>query len=444
MKNIIYKIFIVLTVIILFTTSCKKDFPNTNTASSGEVLTTREGMFRYSLSLIQFYSTSTLGSLVVSTGCTSREIKGISTLLNVIDIEAGGIALPQDNGTVNGLFNNAMRTMAASEEIIANAPTILSTDAATLSGIMANAKLFKAMAIGALATAYENCPTSSNRDGKATYSTRITALQSAVALLDEAAATLSTTPSSAEFNTRILGGTNFDLVNTVNAFKARYNLMAGNYAAAKAAADLVNLSSKSFFVYSAASQNPGFNNIAVPSSAYRPRDNFGLPASLVEAADARRNFYTTIPTLTSGSDILRTMTGFFISQTNNIPVYIPDEMRLIKAECILRNNTLGTIAQALNEINGVRTQTTGDALGVHPALPAYSGTVDVPSLLIETYRQRCSELYLQGVKLEDSRRFGRPSATSVPTATDERTRNFYPYPINERNLNPNTPADPVI
>jgi starch-binding outer membrane protein, SusD/RagB family len=444
MKKIIIKSTLALSIISLSLVGCKKDYNNPNAANSGDVLTTREGMFRYSLSLVQFYSTNNLNSLVLSTGCTSREVRGISTLANVIDLEAGGANLPLDNGTVNGLFVNSMRTMAAAEDIIDNAPTVLASDPASLSGVLSNAKLYKAMAIAALATGYENCPNKADRSGKAIFVTRLVALQSAITLLDEAATNLAATAPSAEFNTRILGGTNFDLINTVNAYRARLNLMAGNYAAAKTAADLVNLSSKSVFVYSAASQNPGFNNFAIASPGFRPRDYFGLPASLYDAADARRNFYTTTPTVTVSGDVLRTMTGFYASLTGSIPAYIPDEMRLIKAECMLRNSSLGTLAMALTEINAVRTQAAGDPFGVNANLAAYSGTVDAPSLLTEVYRQRCAELFLSGLKLEDSRRFGRPSAVAMPAATDERTRNYYPYPLTERNLNPNTPADPAI
>jgi hypothetical protein len=50
------------------------------------------------------------------------------------------------------------------------------------------------------------------------------------------------------------------------------------------------------------------------------------------------------------------------------------------------------------------------------------------------------ELYMSGMKLEDSRRFGRPGPGQ---AGAERTRNFYPYPQQERDGNPNTPTDPA-
>jgi hypothetical protein len=50
-------------------------------------------------------------------------------------------------------------------------------------------------------------------------------------------------------------------------------------------------------------------------------------------------------------------------------------------------------------------------------------------------------LYLSGLRLDDSRRFGRPTP---PGSLVERNRNFYPYPQQERTNNPNVPADPAI
>jgi hypothetical protein len=61
--------------------------------------------------------------------------------------------------------------------------------------------------------------------------------------------------------------------------------------------------------------------------------------------------------------------------------------------------------------------------------------------LLDIYQQRCIELYMSGLKLEDSRRFGRPGP-GQPGA--ERSRNFYPYPTVERDNNPNTPPDPPV
>ena len=80
-------------------------------------------------------------------------------------------------------------------------------------------------------------------------------------------------------------------------------------------------------------------------------------------------------------------------------------------------------------------------LGLGADLPAYAGPLDQASLLFEIYKNRCIELYLSGMKLEDSRRFNRPGPG---TANAERARNFYPYPQQERDGNPNTPGDPAL
>ena len=78
---------------------------------------------------------------------------------------------------------------------------------------------------------------------------------------------------------------------------------------------------------------------------------------------------------------------------------------------------------------------------MYAALSAHSGSTAVADFLLEIYRQRSIELFLSSQWLEDSRRFGRPAP---PASLAERSRNFYPYPQQERVNNTNTPADPAI
>ena len=102
------------------------------------------------------------------------------------------------------------------------------------------------------------------------------------------------------------------------------------------------------------------------------------------------------------------------------------------------------LTASLVALNEVLTDT-NDPLQVNANLPVYSGTVDVPSLLLEIYKNRRIELFLSGNSLEDSRRFNRPTPSGVAKVyAEERNRNFYPYPRTERSNNPNTPADPAI
>ena len=444
MKKIISYKALALLALSMMLFSCKLDLPNPNNPNDANILTTRDGLINLSSGMKQVYSTSAFESLSVTPGASSREIKGITTFLSVIDIEAGGSALPNFNGNIVSMWSRMLRVMGMAEDIIAYAPTVLASDNAMRSGVTAHAHLFKAMALGGLATGFEQVPLQTNKNGQATFTTRQLALEEAIKLLDQASALLIATPPSAEFNIRVIGA-NFNLANSINAYKARYNLMAGKFTAAITAADLVPLSSVSQFVYDGAqSVNPVFNQLRILNN-YSPRDNFGLPAGLFDPADGRLAFYLQGAVTVVGGEPLRTIRGFAQANNSPIPLYLPDEMRLIKAEAIVRSG--GALANAVTEINAVRQQSSGDAFGVHANLPAYSGLVTSADLLTEIYRQRCAELFLSGLRLEDSRRFGRPAppvnVNPVPVSF-ERNRNFYPYPDQERLTNPNTPADPTI
>jgi hypothetical protein len=91
-------------------------------------------------------------------------------------------------------------------------------------------------------------------------------------------------------------------------------------------------------------------------------------------------------------------------------------------------------------------QKNNDPLGVNANLPAWTGDETSQSdILEEIYKNRCIELFLTGLRFEDSKRF-HPDFV-VPTSantTNERNRNYYPYPSIERENNPNTPTDPSI
>lgn len=428
---------------LLITGCAKLDYDNPNSPTDEEIRNTREGLISLAIGMKQFYSTTGLQTLLLTPGTTAREVKGITTFTNILELEAGGTALPTFNGNVLGVWSSMLRTMGMAEDIIDNAPTVVASDAATQSGLVAFGKLFKAMSIGGLATAFEQLPIQTNEEGNASFTGRQDALEEAVKLLDEAYTSITTTVPSAEFNTRVLGS-DIVLADVINAYRARYNMMLGQNAAALTAANLVNLNSKSQFVYSNQSPNPVYQQVAVAIN-YRPRANFGLPAGFVEGTDGRLDFYLSTPDATVGGETLKTLKGFFDAIDKPIPIYLPDEVRLLKAEAIVRSG--GLPVDAVAQINAVRTQASGDPFGVNANLGPYAGAIDDAALLLEIYKQRSIELFLQGLRLEDSRRFARPAPPAnvnpVPV-TFERNRNFYPYPDQERLTNPNTPGDPAI
>jgi starch-binding outer membrane protein, SusD/RagB family len=422
---------------LLMTSGCELDIPNPNAANDLEVLNTREGIIALSVGLRQFYSTSGVEAAYLYPGVTGREMKGVATFTNVLELEAGGTALPTFNGNILGLWSRMQRTMSMSEQILANAPNIPTLTGGTLSGILAQAHLFNAMALGTLAMAFEQANTQTSVTSKVTFKPRAEVLAAAISHLDQGIALLNANPASPEF-VSLVGGPSLNLKNVLYAMNARYNLYAGNYAAAITNADLVNLTLKSEYVYSTLSVNPIHNTVFI-LGYFRPRDNFGLPAGLFEPGDARYGFYLGDPSAVVNGDPVKTLKGFFNNQTVPIPIFLTDEIKLIKAEALLRSN--GSLTDALALINQVRTQTSGDPFGVNAALPAYAGAITRDALLLEVYKQRSAELFLSGQKWEDSRRFNRPGP---PGTLTERNRNFYPYPDQERLNNPNTPPDPAI
>jgi subtilisin family serine protease len=439
-KKSLYSIY--LSAVMLLLGSCKLDYENPNGPVEDQVITTREGLISLAVGVKSYYSTTGLQTLITAPGTTSRELKGVTTFTNILELEAGGTALPTFNGNVNGLWSSMLRSMGMAEKLIKYAPQVLSQEAPMQSGLVAFGNLFKAMSIGGLATAFEQFPIQTDLGSKAAFVTRTAGLTEAVKLLDEAVAMLAANPPSTEFNLRVLGG--FSLLDVINTYRARFNMMLGKYPEALAAANAVNLTTRSEFLYTNQTPNPIQQQVQIAAN-FKARANFGLPAGFVEAGDGRLTFFLSTPDVVVGGETLKTLKGFFDDIAKAIPVYLPDEVRLLKAEAIIRSG--GSLIDAKTQIDAVRTQAAGDAFGVNANLPPYSGAMTTDALLLEVYKQRSIELFLQGLRLEDSRRFGRPAPPAnvnpVPT-TFERNRNFYPYPDQERLTNPNTPADPAI
>lgn len=408
---------------------------NPNSASEEAVLKTSEGIQALAIGMQQYYATQTLAAAVYVPAVASGELGCNTTFSDALDLHIGGAGLPNTNGHILAIWSRSFRVIEMANKLMANVPNVQLADG-TRSGILALAELYKAMSLGALAGAFEQAPIDTDPTGQAAFKTRAQVLTEAIRLLDDAAAKLTATPASAEFNAKILG-TGFDLTNTIHVMRARYNLFAGNHTAALAAANLVDLSKKSVFTFDDKNNNPLFNQIANAGNTTRnwaPRDNLGITP---EAGDARIAFWTATVTRSSTAAPtvpLDDVKGFYDTMIKAIPVYLPSEVRLIRAEANAR--LAKPAADVLADIDAVRTKkAVDDPFGLGAGLAAYAGATTQTALLDEIFRQRTVELFLQGVRLEDSRRFGRPAA--------ERNRTFLPYPNQERINNANTPADPT-
>lgn len=439
MKRTILSIYTLLaTGLLLLVASCKFDQVNPNAAGDDEVLTTRDGIIALSIGIRQYYSTTGIEATMQYVGVTSRELKGVGTTTTASELEAGGVNLPTNNTAILAYWSRMQHLLGMCDNVINNAPRVTAIESDMLSGIMGQAYLFKAVALAELAMAFEQSNIVTSTTIPVTFLPRAQVLAEAVRMINLGVTAVTTTAPSALFTTSVTGS-DFNLKNTLYAYGARYNLIAGNYQVAKDLADKVDLTVASKFTYTTLSANPMYTIFGI-TKYYRSRKHFGLPTGMYEANDGRLGFYfSAAADVVVTGDTTTTITGFTTSQTGAIPVYLPDEVKLVQAECILRLD--GSLTDAKTLIDAVRTQTTGDLFGVNAALPAYSGAVTKDALLLEVYKQRCAELYMSGLKWEDTRRFGRPVP---PSNVTERNRVYYPYPSQERLNNVNTPADPAI
>jgi hypothetical protein len=418
---------------------CKKEYINPNAPTQEQVFNSVDGMTRLVVGLKLRFAANTLGSAPIYTSISASALTTREVVVNnagsadYAQLENGGSNVSPNNGFVGGLWGNTNVINSEAQKLIDNSVNIADVNYKNAVKIYGN--LYKAMSLGTLAQFFEKLPI--NTGVNAAYSTRVEALTKAVQLLDEAFTLFGSTTIPAAFTAAV--GSEIDLRNTLLALSARYNNMLGNNDAAIAKAAAVDLTKKSVFVYSNTNPNPIYRSIVTQAAnTFSPKANFGLTGTLTpDPADKRIPFYLT-KNATNGH-------GFFKDDATPIPIYLPGEMLLIQAEAYARKNDFVNAKVFLDK---VLTKTAAqDAFGVGAELPAYAGALNQASLLFEIYKNRAIELYMSGMKLEDNRRFGRPApplnVNPVPL-TFERTRNYFPYPQQERDGNLNTPADPAI
>jgi hypothetical protein len=428
MKKILYKYQIAFLLGVISLTSCKKDFVNPNAPTTDQVFSSARGLVGVNLGAQRTYSlggASVVYGLTTANGFVTNEVI-LMNAGNVAEFQfsRGGTAVDATNTILANIWTNSNKVIYDANSVITAAEAL--NDKAYASGLIAHASILKALSIGSMSMLWEKVPASIGKNVQ--FIDRTAGFAAAIVTIDNALAKVSANPISASYSADAVPG--LDYVNTLNALKARYLLFSGKYAEAITAANLVDLTKKSTFNYDAISTNPVFTTATATNNVFQVIDStLGLPAALAPTAgDGRIAFYTSINTTVAPRYRIN---GFFNATTAAVPVYLPSEMTLIKAEAYARTNNL---TSALTELNKVITKTAAtDPFKVGAALTASTAST-ATAILDEVYKNRCIELYMSGLKLEDMRRFGR--------ATTERKRNFFPYPFKERDGNPNTPADP--
>lgn len=414
---------------------CSLDQVTPNAPADTDVLSTAAGIRAIAVGIQGQYGETINETIEASGFCGIQFATMPASVLGLRELETGRTDVQPFNGTLNNFWSGHYRVVKSAEDLINNTPKVAIADVGTRTGILALARLMKAMSLGELIEAFESIPVDVTTSQQPVFVNRDAALATVISLLETARDEITATPPSADFNTTILG-TGFDLRNTIQAMIARYALLKGDYAKASTAANAVDLTRIStLFFNSTTTRNPFYLN-AIQLLYYKPVRTFRLSA---EAGDQRVAFWVTAGTSTSFLGKPVDEFAQYRTDASRYFVYVPGEMTLILAEIAARQNDLPT---AIMHINIVRTKTT-DAAGIGAGLPGKTA-VDLPTqaaVLDEIYNQRYYEFFISGLRWGDTRRFGKAGPNDP---SPSRTRNWFPYPDAERLSNPNTPADPPL
>ncbi len=417
-------------IVLLFQTSCTKNYINPTAATDQQVFSSPQGLTGVAIGLQRVYTAGRASSLY-----NRVNINGLITSEMIVlnqgntgeyQLQLGGGSVDGTNTLDGGLWTSSNKIIYDADNVITGAQGL--SDKGYASGLIGYASIFKALAIADLSMFWQKIP--SDVGMNVTFVDRTQGFTMAISVIDNALTAISSNAISAAFLTNIPAG--IDIVNTLHALKARFSLFAGNYSQAMTEANAASLTLKSTFNFTTVNLNPIFETVTSTNNVTAATDTttLGLPAALQpDPNDLRLKFYTT-------SKYASKVLGFGAGTTTPWPAYLPGEMILIKAEAYARQST-PDLTNALAQLNLIVTKTpASDPYGVGANLPALVGPYTQAQLLDQIYKHRSIELYMAGFKLEDMRRFGRPDA--------EKKRNFLPYPFQERDNNPNTPPDPTF
>lgn len=421
-----------LSAIVLLFQACKKNYVNPNAATSQQVFSSQQGLTGVAVGLQRVYTAGRASSLynrVTVNGLLTNEMTVLNQgNTNEYQLQFGSLPTVDATNTLSaGLWTSSNKIIYDASKVISGAQTL--GDKNYSSGLIGYASIFEALAYGDLAEFWEKVPASNGVN--VSFIDRAQGYAKAISIIDNALSAISANSISPAFLSNIPAG--IDIVNTLHALKARFSLASGNYSVALTEANLVSLTTKSQFNFSSVNLNPIYETHTSTNNVCGALDltTLGLPAGLQpDPNDQRLPFYTTAAYASK-------IKGFapLAVPTNPWPVYLPGEMTLIKAEAYARAST-PDLVNALIELNKIQTKTpASDPYGVGANLTAYAPLTQA-QILDQIYKQRCIELYMSGLKIEDMRRFGRPNS--------ERKRNLLPYPFLERDNNTNTPADPAF
>jgi hypothetical protein len=415
--------------------ACTLDIQNPNQPTQEQVTTSPDGVIALATGLQGRFAQS-YGNFAYMAGLVTDEFASTSAaLISISDAEQG--AVPSGTAIADNVFNSVYRTVRTADDLLAGSVALASQfDAGTRSGIRALAFALKAEALGEALQSYQKIPIKTYNVTAPTYVGRSEALPYVRALLDSAAAEIATTAPSAFFNANILTP-GVSLPNVIQLLRARYARIANDDATALAASNAVARSGPaalSVLTFPSPTVN-FYANVTGGTNGIAPRRQY---RTSMDPADQRYLYFVTpSTTLTGRVGALLDPWSRYANPQAPLPVYMPDEALLIKAEALTHQNQL-VEAQAV--LDSVRTDCTGGRGLDDPkaCLAPLGAQLTQQQLIDEIYLQRKYELLGTGLRWEDTRRLGAiigpVAAPAVPTSGQ---RCWLPYAVGDRNANPN-------
>jgi hypothetical protein len=412
---------------VILLAGCDLDKTNPNAPTQEVTLGSADGLIATAVGLQARFGAST-ATFAYAAGLVTDELAAVSAALVTISDAENGVVTP-GAGFAADYWNAEYRTIKTANDLIVSVENV-TMDPGTRSGLLGMAYLIKAAAIGELIQGFKEVALDTYNTATPVFVDRPAALAATLALLDSAQTALTGQAVSSQFTSQVLAR-GFDLLNTIRAYRARYQRMAGNDQAALTAADAVDRTVFSVLPFSTTVRNP-LNVLASGSSGVLPRDAFRLAAS---AGDGRVTFHVTPAAITGRIGTPLDNYARYNDAAASIPTYYPDEVLLIKAEALVNLNQL---AAAKAVVDSVRTDCPGRVPNdPNACLPASTVALTREALLAEIYDNRRFELFATGLRWEDTRRRGTVGAGAAGK------RCWLPYTIGERNANPaNVPPDP--
>ena len=410
---------------VLVGAACDLNLSNPNSPTETSVLNSVDGVLSLATGMQGQYAGSVADFLVTNSlvtdewGTTNKSLIAYQSLLT-------GQSFDASYAVVAAPWADAFRTIKSADNVIVHAPQV-ALSPGVRAGLVSLAELFKAMSLGTIVLQYQEVPIDASRSG-AVPQGRDVVLDTVLALLEQARGDWAsvTAADSGTLKGRLLG-TGFDVRNTIDAMRARYYLVAGRYAQALDAANSVNPDVLSVLVYPSPGRNPVYD-LSFLTGYVRALKSVKDQA---QSGDRRVSYWidTTAAPVTGNPDSLLLPLKKYSGANDPYPVYLPDEMKLIKAEAFTQ---LGQLDSAAFYVNAVRTQTTSaldEPVAGLPALDPATQLNTPAQLLAAIAYERRYELFEQGLRWEDTRRLG-TAITTTPTLS------FLPIPTQECDANP--------